>query len=73
MYTYNNSYQENIGMAPYELLYGKLCQSSLCGPEPYEHITIGPQVFEEATKKICAICEKLMTVHSHQKSYVDLN
>ena len=28
---YNNSYQANIQMAPYEALYGRSCRSSSCG------------------------------------------
>jgi len=29
-FTYNNSYHESIGMAPYEALYGRRCITSLC-------------------------------------------
>ena len=29
-FTYNNSYQATIGMAPYEALYGRKCQTPLC-------------------------------------------
>jgi len=29
-FTYNNSYHSSIGMAPYEALYGKRCQTPLC-------------------------------------------
>ena len=29
-FTYNNSYQANIGMAPYEVFCGKKCRTLLC-------------------------------------------
>ena len=29
-FTYNNSYQESIGMASYEGLYGRRCRTPLC-------------------------------------------
>ena len=29
-FSYNNSYQASIGMAPYEALYGRPCRSPLC-------------------------------------------
>ena len=29
-FTYNNSYQASIGMAPYEALYGRPCRTPLC-------------------------------------------
>jgi len=32
-FTYNNSYQATIGMAPYEALYGRRCQMLVCWEE----------------------------------------
>ena len=32
-FTYNNSYQATIGMAPYEALYGRRCRTPLCWEE----------------------------------------
>jgi hypothetical protein len=29
-FTYNNSYQATIGMAPYEALYGRKCRTLIC-------------------------------------------
>ena len=29
-FAYNNSYQESIGMAPYEALYGRRCRTLVC-------------------------------------------
>jgi len=32
-FTYNNSYQASIGMAPYEALYGRKCRTPICWDE----------------------------------------
>ena len=29
-FSYNNSYQSSIGMAPYEALYGRKCRTLVC-------------------------------------------
>ena len=41
-FTYNNSYQASIGMAPYETLYGRRCRTPVCWTELNEHKMIGP-------------------------------
>jgi hypothetical protein len=33
-FSYNNSYQSSIQMAPFEALYGRKCQSPICWYEP---------------------------------------
>ena len=70
-FVYNNSYQASIGMAPYELLYGRPCRSPLCWAESAEHVTLGPQLIEETTEKVRTIRDRLKTVQSRQKSYAD--
>lgn len=67
-FTYNNSYWASIGMAPYEALYERPCQSPLCWVELEERVTMGSQVIEETIEKISTIKERLKTVQSWQKS-----
>ncbi|KAK6122230.1 hypothetical protein DH2020_044027 [Rehmannia glutinosa] len=40
-FTYNNSYQATIGMAPYEALYGRKCRSPLYWNEVCEKKVLG--------------------------------
>ena len=35
-FSYNNSYQANIGMVPYDALYGRKCRTLLCWDEVSE-------------------------------------
>ena len=43
-FSYNNSYQSSIGMAPYEALYGQRCRTSVCWTKLNEHKVIGPDI-----------------------------
>jgi hypothetical protein len=46
--SYNNSYQESLKMAQFEVLYGRRCHTPLNWIEPGEKIIFGPDLVEEA-------------------------
>ena len=70
-FSYNNSYQASIGMAPYEALYGRPCRSPLCWAEAKERLALGPELIQETTDKVRIIRDRLRVTHSRQKSYAD--
>ncbi|KAL5550013.1 hypothetical protein UlMin_000189 [Ulmus minor] len=72
IFSYNNSYQSSIGMAPYEALYGRPCRSLLCWLEKGEQVNFPMDYVEETTDKIKVIKERLKAAQSRQKSYVDV-
>jgi hypothetical protein len=43
-FSYNNSYQENIKMAPFEFLYGRKCTTPLFWNEPGKNQIFGPDI-----------------------------
>ena len=47
-FSYNNSYQESIRMAPFKALYGKKCRTPLNQVEVGEHGYFGPDFIKEA-------------------------
>jgi transposase InsO family protein len=47
-FSYNNSYQVSIKMAPFEVLYGRRCHTPLNWIEPGEKVIFGPDLVEEA-------------------------
>ena len=49
-FVYNNSFHASIGMAPYEALYGRKCQSPLCWYEFGEVSVLGPDLIAETTE-----------------------
>ena len=51
-FTYNNSYQSSISMAPYEALYGRRCKTPMCWTELNEHKIIGPNLIKDTEEKV---------------------
>jgi hypothetical protein len=47
-FSYNNSYQESLKMALFEVLYGRRCHTPLNWIEPGENVIFGPNLVEEA-------------------------
>ena len=63
-FTYNNSYQESIGMTLYEALYGRPCRSPTCWLEVVERGLFRPEIVRETAEKIQLIRERLCTMQS---------
>jgi len=70
-FSYNNSYQESIKMAPFEALYGRRCRTPLNWSEPGEHSLFGVDLVKEAEEKVRLIRENMKVAQSRQKSYAD--
>ena len=71
-FSYNNSFQSSIGMAPYEVLYGRKCRTSVCWTELNEHKVIGPNIVKDTEEKVQVIRKRLKAAGDRQKSYADL-
>ncbi|CAJ2644784.1 unnamed protein product [Trifolium pratense] len=70
-FTYNNSYHASIGMAPFEALYGRRCQTPLCWYQDGESIIVGPEMVQQTTNKVKQIRARLKATQDRQKSYAD--
>ena len=73
-FTYNNSYQATVGMAPYEALYGRKCQTPLYWNEVGERKIVAIENvpwIEDAHEKVKLIRQRIQTAQSRQKSYAD--
>jgi hypothetical protein len=70
-FSYNNSYQESLKMAPFEMLYGRRCRTSLFWNETGDWKVFGPGVLEEAEKQVHMVKKNLRVAQSIQKSYAD--
>jgi hypothetical protein len=70
-FSYNNSYQASIEMAPYEALYGRQCRTPLFWSQTGESQIFGPEVLKDAEKQVQMIRENLKITQSRQKRYAD--
>jgi hypothetical protein len=71
MFSYNNSYQESLKMALFEMLYGRRCWTLLFWSEAGERKVFGPSILQEAEKQVRMVRENLRVTQSRQKSYAD--
>jgi hypothetical protein len=67
-FSYNNSYQENIKMAPFEALYGRRCRTPLNWSEPGERYFFRPDMVKEVEEKVQRIIHNMKKAQTRQKS-----
>ncbi|KAM6543010.1 hypothetical protein CsatB_007457 [Cannabis sativa] len=60
-FSYNNNYQSTIGMAPYEMLYGRKCRSPIHWDEVSERRYLGPDAFQRTSETIEKIRARMLT------------
>jgi hypothetical protein len=71
-FSYNNSYQESLKMAPFEVLYGWQCCTPLNWIEPGEKAIFGLDIVDEAEAMIRRIQDNLKAAKSRQESYENM-
>jgi hypothetical protein len=72
-FSYNNSYQESLKMAPFEMSYGRRCRTPLFWSETGERKVFEPDILQEVEKQVCMVRENLRVAQLRQKSYADHN
>jgi hypothetical protein len=70
-FSYNNSYQASLKMAPFEALYGRKCRTPLYWSETGESQLFEPEIIKEAERQVQVVRENLKVAQSRQKSYAD--
>jgi hypothetical protein len=70
-FSYNNSYQASIGMAPFEALYGRKCRSPLYWDEVGESRVMGPEILNQTVDKVRMIKKRLQAAQDRQKQWAD--
>jgi hypothetical protein len=70
-FSYNNSYQESLKMAPFKVLYRHQCRTPLDWIEPGEKVIFGPDLVKEAEATVCCIQDNLKAAKSRQETYAN--
>jgi hypothetical protein len=70
-FSYNNNYQENLKMAPFEVLYGRQYCTPLNWIEPGEKAIFGLDIVVEAKATVRRIQENLKAAKLRQESYAN--
>ena len=70
-FSYNNSFQKSLKMAPFEALYGRKCRTPIGWSGAGERILFGPDIVTQAEEKVHIILENLKIAQSRQKSNYD--
>jgi hypothetical protein len=63
-FSYNNSYQESLKMAPFEMPYGRRCRTPLFWNETREQKVFRPDMLQEAKKQVRMVRENLHVTQS---------
>ena len=67
-FSYNNSFQTSLGMAPFEALYGRKCRTLINWSGGGERQLFGPDIIQYAEEKVRIIRDNLKIAQSRQKS-----
>ena len=67
-FSYKNSYQASIQMAPYEALYGRPCRSPVYWTEVGERSAIGPNLVKDTLENVDLIWKRLLMTQSRKKN-----
>jgi hypothetical protein len=70
-FSYNNSYQASLKMAPFEALYGRRCRTPLNWSQVGERKFFGPNLVKEAEERVEVIKQNIKAAQMRQKSYHD--
>jgi transposase InsO family protein len=70
-FSYNNSYQGSLKMAPFEAFYGRQCRTPLNWIKPGEKAIFGPDIVVEAEATVQRIQENLKAAKLRQESYAN--
>jgi transposase InsO family protein len=70
-FSYNNSYQESLKMAPFEMLCGRSYRTPLFWNETRERKVFRHDILQEAEKQVRMVRENLQVMQTRQKCYAD--
>ena len=58
-FAYNNGYQASAKMSPFEILYGKKCNTPISWDNRVDRVLIGPELLQEMERTVCEVHKSL--------------
>ena len=71
-FTYNNHYQDSAKLSPFEILYGRKCNTPITWSNPVDRLMLGPDLLKELELTVKQVQRNLKIAQDRQKSHVDL-
>ena len=69
---YNNNYQTSARFSPFEILYGRKCNTPISWSNPVDILVLGPELLKEMEEIVKQVQGNLKVAHDRQKSQADL-
>ena len=71
-FAYNNHYQAQSKLSPFEILYGRKCNTPILWINPIDRLMLGPDLLKELELTVKQVQSNLKIAQDIQKSHVDL-
>ena len=71
-FSYNNHYQSSAKLSPFEILYGRKCNTPITWWNPVDILMLGPDLSKELELTVKHVQSNLKTTHDRQKGHADL-
>ena len=71
-FAYNNNFQASAKLSPFEILYGRKCNTPISWSSPVDRIMLGPEMLRDMELTVKQVQQNLKEAQDRQKSYADL-
>ena len=71
-FSYNNNYQASARFSPFEILYGRKCNTPISWSNPVDRLVLGPELLKEMEEIVKRVQSNLKTAQDRQKSKGEL-
>ena len=71
-FAYNNHFQASAKLSPFEILYGRKCNTPISWSSPVDRIMLGPEMLKDMELTVKQVQHNLKVAQDRQKSYADL-
>ena len=71
-FAYNNNYQESARFSPFEILYGRKCNTPISWSNLVDRLVLGPELLKEMEEIVKQVQGNLKIAQDRQKSQAGL-